>query len=136
MKPKPFKLTPKYPSESQEQARVIRWALYRQATRPELKNLVSIPNGSRRDAATGAKLVREGLKAGVPDLALFVLRGGYGALFIEMKRRQGGRVRPEQADWHERLRNAGYAVAVCRGFDEAVKTIEAYLSSTPQELRQ
>ena len=128
LKPKPFKLTPRYPSESQEQSSVIRWAWQRSATIPELRNLVSIPNGSRRDAATAAKLVREGLRAGFPDMALFIPRGGYGALFIEMKRRHNAVVRPNQAEWHERLRNSGYAVAVCYGSQEAIQAIEVYLS--------
>ena len=102
---KPFRLTPKYPSEHSEQAAVVLWAWQRSATIPELKNLVSIPNGSRRDAATGAKLVREGLKAGFSDLALFIPCGGYGALFIEMKRRHNAVIRPNQADWHKPATN-------------------------------
>jgi len=125
---KPFRLTAEYPSESQEQSAVVRWAWQRSATIPELRNLVSIPNGSRRDAATGAKLVREGLSPGIPDLALFIRRGGYGALFIEMKRRHNAVVRPNQAEWHERLRNAGYAVCVAHGASEAIQAILAYLN--------
>ena len=77
------------PTEHQEQARLIKWAAYRSATLPELRMLVSIPNGGKRDPATGAKLKSEGLKAGFPDLALFVPRRGYNGLFIEMKRRPG-----------------------------------------------
>ena len=70
---------------------------------PELQNLISVPNGSKRDAATGAKLVLEGLKRGFPDLALFTPRGGYGALFVEMKKRTGGRLSEHQMVWIERL---------------------------------
>ena len=125
---KPFKLTAEYPSESQEQAAVVRWAWYRSATIPELQNLISVPNGSKRDAATGAKLVREGLKRGFPDLALFIPRSGYGALFIEMKRRHNAVVRPNQAEWHERLRKSGYAVVVAHGAEEAIRAIERYLN--------
>ena len=61
-------------------------------------------------------------------MALFVKRGGYGALFIELKRRTGGRISPDQTAWHERLKAAGYAVAVCYGASEAIQTIENYLS--------
>ena len=45
MKPKPFKLTPKYPSEHEEQSRLIRWATHRAATLPALRNLIAVPNG-------------------------------------------------------------------------------------------
>jgi len=126
---KPFKLTPEYPTESQEQSRVIKWATYRAATLPELRMLISIPNGGKRDAATGAKLKREGLKAGFPDLALFVPRHGYHALFIEMKRRYGGSVQPKQKEWHERLRSYGFAVLVACGASEAIGFIEDYLKN-------
>ena len=53
--------------------------------------LFSIPNGQwiagegRRKQALIAKYKAEGLTPGVPDLLLCVMRGGYGALFIEMK---------------------------------------------------
>ena len=123
-----FKLKPKYSSEHQEQSRLIKWAWYRAATIPELRLLFAIPNGGRRDAATGAMLKREGTKRGVPDLMLPVARHGFNGLFIELKRRTGGKVSPEQHDWIERLRSAGYAVCVCHGFDAAVRAIEQYLS--------
>ena len=59
---KQFRLTPEpYPSESQEQAGLVRWAQLRRYTLPELDMLVSIPNGSKRDVQTGVRLVREGL---------------------------------------------------------------------------
>ena len=124
-----FKLKPKYPSEHQEQSALIRWAWYRSATLPELNLLFAIPNGGRRDAATGAMLKREGTKRGVPDLFLAVARGSCAGLFLELKRREGGRISPEQADWHDRLRAAGYAVVVAYGFDEAVRAIESYLET-------
>ena len=125
-------------NEHGEQAALVNWAKYRAATIPELRMLVSIPNGGKRDVAAGMKLKSEGLKAGFPDLFLYVARHGYHGLAIEMKRpeikrlykelnQSKGRVRPEQNKWHELLRTEGYAVVVCYGFEHARQVIEQYL---------
>jgi len=58
---------------------------------------------------------------------LFTPRGGYGALFIVVKRCHNAVVSPNQAAWHNRLRNAGYAVVVAYGATEAIAVIESYL---------
>ena len=126
---KPFKLTPYIPTESEEQGRVVRWARQMSLINPALRMLISVPNGSRRDAATGVKLVREGLSKGFPDLLLLWPRGNIHGLAIEMKRRIGATVRPEQQEWHERLKAAGYAVRVAYGASEAIQAIEEYLST-------
>jgi hypothetical protein len=126
-------------NEHGEQAALVNWAKYRAATIPELRMLVSIPNGGKRDVAAGMKLKSEGLKAGFPDLFLYVARHGYHGLAIEMKRpeikrlykelnQRKGRVRQEQSDWLSRLSEQGYAVAVCFGWYDAKTLIERYLS--------
>ena len=48
-------------------------------------------------------------------------------LAIEMKREKGGVVSDEQQAWIDGLNNAGYKAVVCRGYDEAIKTITEYL---------
>ena len=68
-----------------------------------------------------------GVKAGVPDLFLPVARGAYHGFFIEMKRETGGKVSPEQKEWHQRLIGQGYAVMVCHGCEEAVSALNDYL---------
>ena len=125
-----FRLTPDpWPTEFVEQTALFKWAWYRSASEPALLSLFSIPNGSRRDAKTGVNLVRTGLKAGVPDICLAVPRGGYHALYIELKRRTGGKVSERQQEWIDRLRASGYRVEVCMGASEAIKVIEEYLCS-------
>lgn len=52
-------------------------------------NLFAIPNGGRRDAATGRRLKDEGVLAGVSDLILLKSNRCYGALLIETKTRKG-----------------------------------------------
>lgn len=72
-----------------------------------------------------------GVKAGVPDVCLPVPRGGYHGLYVEMKRKQGGRVSEEQNEWMEALRAQGYEAKVCRGWKEAAEEIEQYMKGAP-----
>jgi hypothetical protein len=104
-----------------------------QATHPELAALFAVPNfsgfvGSKEARlAAGARAKAEGRKAGVPDLVLPAPRGGYAALYLEMKD-QDGRVRPEQRTWHARLRSLGNKVEVHRSWERAREAILAYLA--------
>ena len=86
------------PTEEAEQTAVIEWATIMEKQFPELALLHHCPNGEARNPIIGAKLKRMGVKAGVPDLFLPVPRGGFHGLWIEMKRRKGGRV-SEGQDW-------------------------------------
>ena len=117
------------PSESVEQQNLFRWAAVSAAARwpKEMRMLYHVPNEGKRSRATGARLKAEGLRAGVPDINLDVARGEYHGLRIEMKRRRGGRVSPEQAAWLEALREQGYAAVVAYGWEEAADAIEKYL---------
>ena len=114
-------------TESVEQQALFRWAAYSQARYPELRWMFHIPNEGKRSMIRGAQMRQEGMKKGVPDVCLPVARGGYGALFIEMKRTRGGQMTPEQVQWAEGLRAMGNRVERCNGWEEAVKVIEDYL---------
>lgn len=113
-------------SEHDEQCAVIAWARIMAGRWPELRLLASIPNGGARDKASAAQIAAEGVLVGAPDLALFVQRHGFGALFIEMKTARG-RLSPAQVQVHEWLRAAGYLVVVCRSSEEAIRALEHYL---------
>ena len=133
------------PTEHEEQKTVIRWRDTVAVLRwPHLLlpdgrfPLLAIPNGGDRNAIVGRKLKAEGVMRGVPDLFLPVMatpmvedskmfRKVLHGLWIEMKRRRGGRVSPDQAAWHEYLERAGYRVVVARGADEAIAATEEYL---------
>lgn len=117
------------PSESVEQQHLFQWAAVSAAVRwpKEMRMLYHVPNEGKRSKANGARLKSEGLRAGVPDINLDVARGQYHGLRIEMKRRRGGRVSPEQAAWLEALREQGYAAIVAYGWEEAADAIEKYL---------
>ena len=64
---------------------------------------------------------------GAPDLCLPVARGGWHALYIELKREQGGRLSPAQREWIEGMNAEGNRAVVAHGFDEAREVILAYL---------
>ena len=68
-----------------------------------------------------------GLRKGVPDICLPVGRGGYHALYIELKRVKGGRVSPDQRQMLADLNAEGNFAVVCRGAEDAKKLILAYL---------
>jgi hypothetical protein len=110
-------------SEWDFQAAVIAEAQRRAILQPEYSLLVAIPNGQYRKG----QRPEAGIVAGMPDLMLCVVRVGHGALFIELKVKDG---KPSQVqrEMHHRLRRAGYAVAVVwDSVDEVMQVIEEYL---------
>jgi len=113
-------------SEHQEQVALFRWAEYATSAFPELNLLYAIPNGGYRHKAVAARLKAEGVKAGVPDVCLPVARGGWHGLYIEMKTERG-RASKTQMQWLSALREEGYKVAICRGWETARGLIEDYL---------
>jgi VRR-NUC domain len=110
-------------TEDQEQEALFEYAALQKEI--EWSLLFSIPNGGFRSKRTGARMKRTGLKAGLPDIFLPVVRGSYPGLFIEMKSEKGV-VQKNQKAWHDTLRAQGYKVEVCRGCGEAVRTIRDY----------
>lgn len=115
------------PSEHDEQAQFVRM-VDAAFPREVAALLFAIPNGGRRHIKTAMDLKAEGVRRGVPDLFFAYPHKGFGGLFIEMKRRRGGRLEDEQKAYIEALRGNGYAVAVCKGCDEAFDVITAYLA--------
>jgi len=110
-------------TEAQEQATVIQYCDLRRIL------VFAIPNGGFRNTAEAAKLKWQGVRPGVPDLFIPVQRGGYGGLFIEMKRADGkpSDITKEQMEWLEQLNDNGYMATVCFGFEDAIRTIDGYL---------
>lgn len=115
------------PTEEQEQAAVMEWAMLMEKQAPELALLYHCPNGADRHPAVAAKLKKQGVKPGVPDLFLPVARGMAHGLYIEMKRQKGGRVSEDQKAWMEALTQQGYVCIVARGAEEACDAIWNYL---------
>ena len=115
------------PTEEQEQIAVIEWAMLMEKQAPELALLYHCPNGADRHPAVAAKLKKQGVKPGVPDLFLPVARGTAHGLYVEMKRQKGGRVSEDQKAWMEALTQQGYLCVVAHGAEEACDVIWHYL---------
>lgn len=115
-------------TEAQHQAEVIKWSQRSDILEryPEVKLLFHIPNGGGRSPQTAHLMKLTGVKAGVPDLCLPVARGKWHALYIEMKTKTG-QASPEQKRWHRDLMEQWNLAMVCKGWEAAVSTIEAYL---------
>ena len=112
-------------SEHDLQVSCVRW--FRLEFPEYASLLMAIPNGGRRDYVAAAKLKAEGVVPGVPDLFLAVPSGGWHGLWVEMKNGKAGEVSPAQREMHEKLRAQGYAVDVCRTFEDFVMTLRDYL---------
>lgn len=112
--------------EDAEQITVMEWAAANEYRYPQLAFLLHIPNGGSRRKAEAVKLRRMGVKPGVPDLFLPVPRGSYAGLWIEMKRKDGV-LSSLQSGFLQAMASFGYCCAVCRGADEAIARLEAYL---------
>lgn len=112
------------PLEQDEQIALFEWSAAFESRHPELKLLFHIANSAGRLS----NFRYAGVKRGVLDLCLPVARGGYHGLFIELKRRKGGKISLEQSWWIDHLFAQGYLCDVCYGWDEARETLLKYLS--------
>lgn len=98
----------KYPSESDSQIAFLQW--WRAQGWPLIWHT---PNGGSRGAREAARLKREGVVAGVPDLFCPEWR-----LFIEFKR-EDGRLSADQKVLLEYLGSVGYQCLVVYGLTDA-----------------
>jgi hypothetical protein len=123
-------------TEHGHQCAVFCWANDHKETWPELESMFAIPNGGLRSKVTASRLKAEGVKSGVSDIFLPVIRRKpnfigsnycYHGLFIEMKIPKGGRIEPEQIIFQGLMRERGYKAEICKGWIEAVQTLQDYL---------
>ncbi|MBV9849839.1 MAG: VRR-NUC domain-containing protein [Armatimonadetes bacterium] len=93
----------------------------RACRRPETALIAALANENAAGKAVGVMRWKMGVRAGLPDIGVFVPRGGYSGLFIEMKCSDGvaSDVRATQAAWHDALEASGYRVVVAYGWRRA-----------------
>ncbi|MFV0485371.1 MAG: VRR-NUC domain-containing protein [Candidatus Saccharimonadales bacterium] len=131
------------PTEDQESEAFSQWLTLKGLPHTHIGN----ESGRGRTAMLRtAKLKRMGQSKGFPDYLVVVPAGlarrvvdlraegssyalpvkyyAYRLVAVEMKRRKGGKLSPEQKQWLEILNSAGIESVVCRGFDEARKFVE------------
>ncbi len=128
-------LASKYPitqNEATEQTILMKWAKLNSNRYPELDLLFHIPNGGSRNKLEAKHLKEQGVKSGVPDLCLPVPRGLYHGLYIELKAHKN---QPSDAQrwWIAVLKNQGYYVTVCWGWEQAANIISKYLKNQLKE---
>jgi hypothetical protein len=115
--------------EERMQIALFKWAavVERMPHRRAVRLLFAVPNGGKRDPRTAARLKAAGVKAGVLDVCLPVARGGYHALWLELKCEKND-VTEKQAEWIAALKEEGCLVMVVRDdWAAAARVIEDYL---------
>ncbi len=116
-------------SESQIQCRIMDWwrVMHRQFGVPDERLLMAFPLAGARTPRNGARMKREGLRAGTPDMFLAVGRGSHHGLWIELKK-ETGVASPEQKAALIALRSQGYEAYLCIGYGQAIAAITDYLT--------
>jgi hypothetical protein len=118
------------PTEAEEQRAVLAWAAALRGRFPELALLYASPQGELYRQQHWRPSVA-GLSPGIPDLHLPVARRGFHGLWIEMKRKKGGRLSDAQIWWGEQLRLQGHQVIVAAGAERAIAWLQRYLEIAP-----
>lgn len=89
-------------------------------------NLFAIPNGSKRDPVTAAKLKAEGVLSGVADIIFLKPNRFYGGLLIELKT-PTGRQSENQKLWQNKITEDGYKYVIVRSLDDFKREIKSYM---------
>lgn len=84
------------------------------------------PNGGRRDYLEAVKFKRMGVRAGFPDLFLYVPRKGYHGLAIELKT-DTGKQQKTQKEMQLFLEGQGYKYLVVRSVESFIAEVNGYL---------
>lgn len=115
------------PTEYQEQAIVCDWLKAHGVAYYAVPNGAFLAGDAVQRATRWRVMARIGCKSGVPDLVIVTpppadpqARG----VAIEMKRQQGGRLSPEQAQWVLDLAACGWRVCVARGAVGAIEFLQ------------
>ena len=113
--------------ESQHQMNLFCWANMVRNQYPELELMYAIPNGADVSGRHRIRLVREGLKSGMPDIHLPVSRHGYHSLYLELKTGTG-RTSRNQERMMNLLEDHGNLCKVSRSLHESIRILEEYLA--------
>lgn len=117
------------PTEAEIQGALVQWFGYQY---PNLAPLLwHTPNGGSRHILEAAKLKRQGVRAGIPDLFLAVPCGTYHGLFIELKAKKK-KPTPIQQWYLDELEKQGYSAGWVDSLEDAKKIIVDYLSYPAQ----
>lgn len=90
--------------------------------------LFAIPNGGQRHQVVAAKMKREGVLSGVPDLLLARPCGKYHGLWVEMKYGKNT-LTENQRKMFALLTEQGYKCVEVRSVEEFIEVTEDYLKT-------
>lgn len=109
-------------AEADLQRRIFDECALRALSNPAWEMIYAIPNGQYRKG----QRMEPGLKKGVPDIHVPLIRRGYAGFYIELKH---GKNQPstEQVGWMDRLKEQGYMVSVHREFENCMGELEWYV---------
>lgn len=85
------------------------------------------PNGMKLPISVASLLKLMGYRAGTSDILIFEARKGYHGLFIEMKKKKGGKVSSNQDTFRQEALDRGYKAVIAQGSQIAIAFIEDYL---------
>lgn len=115
------------PTELFEQIKLASWL-----TKNNILHF-AVPNGGKRHLIEAIKFKRSGVQSGVPDIVVPIATKRYHGLFLELKRRKGGRVSDTQLYWLAELRKQGYCAEIAYGADQAIQIVLDYLGRSQPE---
>ena len=125
------------PKESEEQIQFINYCDSMNIIAISTQNGMYIPKKSddgKKEFNYFAYIRRQkamGLRKGFPDVIILAENKSktHEVFFLELKRQQGGKLKPEQEEWIEKLDAAGYMVGIAHGCDAAIRVLNRYLES-------
>jgi VRR-NUC domain len=120
-------------SEHNTQAAFFNWLALSKIDGVELA--YAVPNGGARHPAVAAKLKKEGVKAGIPDVVLPVARGGFIGLSIEFKHGDGSPSK-EQRERINAWQKEGWCVTLCWDWQAATRFVIGYLGCTTVKIQE
>lgn len=83
------------------------------------------PSGMKLPIHIARMLKAMGYKAGTPDILIFEPRGPWHGLFVEIKT-ETGVASISQKMFFKSLKDRGYSVQLCFGYQAAIKAIDEY----------
>jgi hypothetical protein len=116
---------PAVPLEHDEQVGFINWF----RSRFPYVLIFAIPNGEHRAISTAKRLKAEGVTAGIPDMYVPAWN-----LWIEMKRREGGRLSEDQRGVIDYLQSVGHYVIIGKGAKDASRQVLMHLENMAADI--
>jgi hypothetical protein len=82
----------------------------------------AVPNGGKRNLWEAARLKKQGVRAGVPDIFIF-WNGGYGVIELKIGKNELSKM---QVIFRDEWVSRGDKYALCRTLDSVIATLKAW----------